>query len=165
MATRAIPSFATSIDLSEDTREQMNSLLNQHLANLSDLHSQIKQAHWNVKGMQFIALHELFDELAAEILEYVDMVAERVTALGGYAMGTSRMAAANSQLEEYPIDATEGAAAVQALVDRYAALAAKVRAAIDTSDEAGDMATSDLFTEVQRGLDKRLWFLEAHLQS
>lgn len=164
MATRTIPSFKTSIDLSDVTREQMNSLLNQHLANLSDLYSQIKQAHWNVKGMQFIALHELFDELAAEILDYVDMVAERVTALGGYAMGTARMAAANSELEEYPIDATEGTAAVQALVDRYATMTAKVRSAIDSADEAGDMATSDLFTEVQRGLDKRLWFLEAHLQ-
>jgi starvation-inducible DNA-binding protein len=142
----------------------MNNLLNQHLADLSDLYSQTKQAHWNVKGMQFIALHELFDELAGEILGYVDMVAERVTALGGYAMGTARMAAANSQLEEFPLDANDGAAAVKALVDRYAMAAANVRAAIDAADEAGDMATSDLFTEVSRALDKSLWFLEAHLQ-
>ncbi len=164
MATRVVPTFKTSIDINEETRTQMIDLLNQHLADMSDLHSQIKQAHWNVKGMQFIALHELFDELAAEVLGFVDDLAERVTALGGYAMGTARMAAANSQLEEYPLEATEGADAVKVLVSRYAAAAATVRAAIDTADEAGDMATSDLYTEIARALDKRMWFLEAHLQ-
>ncbi len=165
MATHTLPSFKTSIDLSEDTRTQMINLLNRHLADLSDLYSQTKQAHWNVKGIHFIELHKLFDELAEEILGFVDMVAERATALGGYAMGTTRMAASNTQLEEYPIDATDGAAAVKVLVNRYATVTANVRSAIDTADEAGDMATSDLFTEITRALDKSLWFLEAHLQS
>lgn len=164
MATRTVPSFKTSIDISEDTRAQMIDLLNQHLADLSDLYSQTKQAHWNVKGIHFIALHELFDDLAEGVLEFVDMVAERATALGGYAMGTARMAAANSQLEEFPVEVTDGTEAVEILVKRYAAAAANVRSAINTADEAGDMSTSDLFTEISRALDKNLWFLEAHLQ-
>ncbi|MCA9912447.1 MAG: DNA starvation/stationary phase protection protein Dps [Anaerolineae bacterium] len=164
MATRAVPSFKTSIDLSETTRTQMIDLLNQNLADLADLYSQTKQAHWNVKGIHFIELHKLFDELAEGVLEYVDMVAERATSLGGYAMGTARMAAASSRLEEFPIEVTDGAEAVKILVSRYATAAANVRSAIDTADDAGEMSTADLFTEISRALDKNLWFLEAHIQ-
>lgn len=164
MATRVQPSFKTSVDLSEDTRAQMIALLNQHLADLADLYSQTKQAHWNVKGIHFIELHKLFDELAEEVEGYIDDVAERVTALGGYAMGTVRMAAADTQLVEFPPNVTQGVDMVKTLVERYATVGNSVRTAVDTSDEAGDMATSDLFTEILRGLDKSLYFLEAHIQ-
>jgi len=163
MAKKA-QTFHTSIDLPAGIRAEIIDLCNQQLADTSDLHSQTKQAHWNVKGPQFIALHELYDELAALLLGYVDEIAERVTQLGGYAMGTARMAAANSRLPEFPTDATDSMDTVRALVERYAACAATTRAAIDESDKAGDMDTADLLTEVSRGLDKSLWFLEAHLQ-
>ncbi|MCC6676877.1 MAG: DNA starvation/stationary phase protection protein Dps [Phycisphaerales bacterium] len=155
--------FPTRNDLPADTRASLITLLNQHLADTADLHSQIKQAHWNVKGPNFIALHELFDRLAAEILEHGDTIAERATALGGAALGTVRLAASSSRLPEYPADAVDGPAHVKALADRFAALARSTRAAIATADEADDAGTADLFTQVSRDLDKSLWFLEAHL--
>jgi starvation-inducible DNA-binding protein len=157
--------FATRIDLDKEVRASVIELLNARLADVFDLYSQTKQAHWNVKGPQFMMLHELFDEFAAELLEYADTIAERATALGGAAFGTVRLAAAASSLAEFPADAFEGMAVVAALADRYAAFGASVRAAIDTADEAGDADTADLFTGVSRGIDKSLWFLEAHLQS
>lgn len=163
MATKST-TFKTSIDIPAGTRSEMIDLCNQQLADTADLQTQIKQAHWNVKGPEFIALHELYDTLAEEVEGYVDEIAERVTQLGGYAMGTARMAAANSRLPEFPTDATEGMDTVKALVERYAALAASTRAAIDEADKSGDMSTADIFTEISRGIDKGLWFLEAHLQ-
>lgn len=156
--------FRTHVDIEPEIRQSMVALLNQQLADTADLHSQTKQAHWNVKGPQFIALHELFDELAGELLGYIDMIAERATALGGEASGTVRMAAAASRLPEYPRDVFASIATVEVLVERYGLLANSIRQAIDTADAAGDMDTADLFTEISRGLDKALWFLEAHLQ-
>ncbi|NEQ30396.1 MAG: DNA starvation/stationary phase protection protein Dps [Leptolyngbya sp. SIO4C5] len=155
--------YPTRIDLPADTRVQVVDLLNQTLAATLDLKTQTKQAHWNVKGMDFYQLHELFDEMATELEEYVDMVAERVTALGGTAMGTARMAASGSILPEYPVDAIMGDEHVTALAERYAAYAKHLRQAIDTTDEAGDADTADLYTEISRTADMRLWFLEAHL--
>lgn len=156
--------FTTSIDLAEDARHQMIAMLNQQLAGTFDLYSQTKQAHWNVKGAQFFALHELFDRLAAELESFADTIAERATALGGLAHGTVRLAAANSQLDDFPADITASLPTVKALVDRYAALAASTRKVIEAAGDVGDESTADLFTEVSRGLDKALWFLEAHLQ-
>lgn len=155
--------YPTRIDLAMDVRSQVVTLLNKTLAATLDLKTQTKQAHWNVKGLDFFQLHELFDEMAGELEEYVDMVAERVTALGGTAMGTARVAVAESILPEYPLDAVDGIDHITALAERYAAYAAHVRQAIDTSDEAGDADTADLYTEISRTIDKRLWFLEAHL--
>ncbi|MEZ4670721.1 MAG: DNA starvation/stationary phase protection protein Dps [Anaerolineae bacterium] len=157
-------SFKTHVGLAEKTRSAMVELLNQQLADLSDLYSQTKQAHWNVKGMNFIALHKLFDELAEALEDYTDDLAERVTELGGMAMGTARMAAANSRLPEFPMTALDGESVVTALVERYGAAANYVRDDIDTADKAGDADTADLFTEISRGMDKHLWFLEAHIQ-
>jgi starvation-inducible DNA-binding protein len=154
----------TSHDLPAATRKKMVALLNTQLADTFDLFSQTKQAHWNVKGMQFYQLHELYDELAAELLAYVDLIAERGVILGGAATGTARMAAKSTRLDDFSGEAIGSRASVEALVKRYAALAESTRKAIDTADEAGDMDTADLFTEVSRGIDKALWFLEAHIQ-
>jgi starvation-inducible DNA-binding protein len=163
-ATMTAKMFNTRHDLEPQVREQLVALLNQQLAGTFDLYSQTKQAHWNVKGAEFYQLHELYDELAGELIGYVDMIAERATALGGEALGTARMAAGASDLDEYPRDAYDSLASVQALADRYAVLAGSTRDAIDQSDEAGDTDTADLFTEISRFVDKSLWFLEAHLQ-
>jgi starvation-inducible DNA-binding protein len=157
--------FATSLDLSTTTREAMVDLCNQQLADSFDLYSQLKQAHWNIKGKDFFQLHALFDTLAAGVLAHVDLIAERATALGGYATGTARMAVATSALPEYPTDAVDGPDHVRALVERYADYAASTRRAIDAAMEAGDQSTADMFTEVSRQTDKDLWFLEAHLQA
>jgi starvation-inducible DNA-binding protein len=153
----------TRIDIKSKLRESMTALLNQQLADTLDLYTQVKQAHWNVKGPNFIALHELFDKLAEDLEGPVDDIAERVTALGGVARGTARIAAQVSRLAEFPHDRCEGLKAVALLADRYAALGASTRAAIDTAGKEGDADTADLFTGVSRGLDKALWFLEAHL--
>jgi starvation-inducible DNA-binding protein len=154
----------THNDLNTETREQVIVLLNQHLADTFDLYSQTKQAHWNVKGPNFFQLHELFDKLAADLLPSVDDLAERVTTLGGTALGTARMAGASSRLPEYAADVFQGEESLNALIERYAALAATTRAAIDEADGLGDVDTADLLTGVSRTLDKSLWFLEAHLQ-
>jgi starvation-inducible DNA-binding protein len=157
--------FRTRNDLPQPTREQMVALCNQQLADTADLYSQTKHAHWNVRGPEFYQLHELFDELAESIEGFIDMIAERATALGGEAMGTLRMAAANSSLPEYPERPKTGMAHVEALAERFGQLAASTRAAIEEASAAGDQDTADLFTEISRGLDKSLWFLEAHLQT
>jgi starvation-inducible DNA-binding protein len=164
-STGARRTFATSLDLSVETREAMIALCNQQLGDSFDLYSQLKQAHWNVKGHDFFQLHELFDTLAAHVLDNVDLIAERATALGGYATGTARMAAASSTLPEYPTDATSGPDHVRALVERHAAYAASTRQAIDTALGVDDQSTADMFIEVSRQSDKDLWFLEAHLQA
>ncbi|MDJ0843281.1 DNA starvation/stationary phase protection protein Dps [Crocosphaera sp.] len=155
--------YPTRIDLSAEVREGVVSLLSQTLATGLDLKTQAKQAHWNVKGLDFYQLHELFDTLAGELEGYVDMVAERITALGGTAMGTARIAANESLIPEYPFDIVNGIEHIQALAERYATYGAHVRAAIDKTDELGDADTADLYTEMSREIDKRLWFLEAHL--
>ena len=155
--------YPTRIDLSADLRDRVAGLLNQTLAATIDLKTQTKQAHWNVKGMNFYQLHLLFDEMATELEEYTDMVAERITALASVAMGTARIAAADSILPEYDFSAVTGAEHVAALADRYALYAKHLREAIDATDEMGDADTADLYTEISRTIDKRLWFLEAHL--
>ncbi len=156
--------FPTHVDLPADKRAALIDILNAHLAETFDLMSQVKQAHWNVKGKDFYQLHLLFDELATELAGFVDELAERATSIGGYATGTVRMAAEASTLPEYPTDAVEGLEHVEALVERYGLYANRVRAAAEETDEIGDLTTSDLFIEISRAADKRLWFLEAHLQ-
>jgi starvation-inducible DNA-binding protein len=155
----------TKIDIKKGTREKVIALLNQRLADAIDLKSQAKQAHWNVKGMNFIALHELFDQVSTEFDPHVDDIAERITTLGGVALGTVRVAAANSSLSEYPLEISDGAAHVDALSNALADFGKKVRADIDTTDELGDADTADLLTGISRSTDKLLWFVEAHLQA
>jgi starvation-inducible DNA-binding protein len=164
MATRTTRTFETRIDIPEEARAQLVDLLNDRLAESFDLYSQLKQAHWNVKGSDFIQLHALYDEIAESVLGFVDEIAERATALGGLALGTARMAATASSLDEYPLDAIQGQDTVAAIADRLAAFGAAVRSAIDTSAELEDQDTADLFTEVSRTIDKHLWFVEAHVQ-
>ncbi len=156
--------FTTKIDLPTLTRDRVIDLLNRQLAATFDLYSQTKQAHWNVKGPHFMQLHLLFDQLAAEVFEYIYKIAERATALGGMALGTARMASAASHLPELPLDTVEGLAVVEELVERYSDLAASTREAIKLSADWGDADTADLFTSQSRALDKSLWFLQAHLQ-
>ena len=156
--------FETAVDLPAETRTAMIALLNQQLADTSDLYSQTKQAHWNVKGIHFYPLHLLFDQLAEKRLGEADDLAERAAQLGGYATGTVRMAAASSRLPEIPVDIDAGVDYVQALVERYGEHANNTRTGIDEADQAGDMDTADLLTEISRQLDKDLWFLQAHVQ-
>lgn len=156
--------FRTSVNLSEDTRRHVAEILNQRLADTLDLKLQTKHAHWNVKGTDFFQLHELFDEIATHIEAHSDLIAERITALGGVANGTARQVAAASSIPEFELDAFDGIALVRALVERLSKSANQVRTDIDRTDALGDKGTADLLTQISREADKDLWFLEAHLQ-
>jgi starvation-inducible DNA-binding protein len=155
----------TRSDLCEKPRRAMIHLLNQHLADVLDLGLQAKQAHWNVKGPNFIGLHELFDKVAEDLEEFSDDIAERAVELGGVALGTIQVISKKSRLSPYPLDLVSGRKHVTALSDALAKFAASIRAAIDLAARNGDADTADLFTEVSRGVDKLLWFVEAHLQA
>ena len=162
MKTELHPS---KIDLAESTRGQTVQLLNARLADAVDLATQMKQAHWNVKGPSFIALHELFDAVHADTLMQVDNIAERITTLGGTALGTVAVAASGSGLPEYPLDIYSGADHVEAVSATLAAFGAGIRSAIAAASDAGDADTEDLFVEISRSVDKNLWLVEAHAQA
>ena len=154
----------TRTDLSGKTRGAMIALLDGRLLDAIDLHLQAKQAHWNVKGRQFIALHELFDKVAAAADEATDLIAERSVQLGGQPVGAAAVVASGSSLQPYPLTAADGRAHVDALSDALAQFGKAVRRGIDEADKAGDKDTADLFTEISREVDKYLWFVEAHNQ-
>ena len=154
----------TRIDLPDNTRKAMISLLNARLADAIDLRLGLKQAHWNIKGANFIALHDLFDQVQGRLATFVDDIAERAVALGGVAAGATQTVAHATSLAPYPPELIGEKDHVAAVSERLAAFGAFVRRAIDAADEAGDKVTADLFTGVSRQIDKDLWLVEAHLQ-
>ena len=156
--------YKTKIDLSEKTRRNVIVILNDRLSDAIDLQSQVKQAHWNVKGPHFIALHELFDKISDAMLEQIDEIAERITSLGGTAEGTVAVAARRSKLKNYPLSITSGRDHLLYLSTQLSVYGKSVRVAIEATAELGDADTADLFTQLSREIDKYLWFLEAHLQ-
>jgi starvation-inducible DNA-binding protein len=155
--------YPTKNDLPEAMRREMVDLCNARLADAIDLQTQTKQAHWNVKGPHFIALHELFDKVNEDVEDYVDLLAERAVQLGGAADGTARSVAKRSTLSEYPVKTGTERQHVEALSSALAAFGKIVRSAIEGSDRAGDADTNDIFVEISRGVDKWLWMVEAHL--
>jgi starvation-inducible DNA-binding protein len=157
--------FETENDISKDLRTQLIALMNQRLASAVDLQMQMKQAHWNVKGPSFIGLHELFDKVAEAVEDYVDQIAERIVQLGGVAEGTVRLAAAGSRLTEYSLEISEGMAHVEGVSRALSTFGKEARNTISEAEELDDADTADLFTEVSRGIDKWLWFVEAHSQA
>lgn len=154
----------TNNDLKSNAKTAAMALLNARLADSIDLALITKQAHWNLKGPQFIGIHLMLDGFRTEQDEWVDTMAERITQLGGTALGTTQTVASGTSLAPYPTNIYAIADHLKELIDRYAKVANAIRAAIDEADEAGDADTADIFTEVSRGLDKQLWFLEAHMQ-
>ena len=157
--------FKTKNDLPGDTRARVIDLLNARLADAIDLQSQAKQAHWNVKGPNFIALHQLFDRISEDAAENVDAIAERAVQLGGVAEGTVRMAAKRTSLSEYPTNTADGRSHVEALSSVMAAFGKSVRRAVAEANNLGDLDTAEMFTEISCGLDKWLWLVEAHQQA
>ena len=156
------PIFDTRIDL--ENRDKIIAILNARMADTLDLQTQSKFAHWNVKGNDFYQLHLLFDSIAEHVEGWLDMLAERVTALGGRANGTLRQSAAASSIEEYPTEIVRGMDHVRALSDRLGALGNAYREAIKKCDDLEDQGTMDLFTELTRKADQDLYFLESHIQ-
>jgi starvation-inducible DNA-binding protein len=154
----------TKNNLKSNVKSVAIELLNARVADCIDLALLTKQAHWNLKGREFIAVHEMLDGFRTQVDDYVDTMAERVTQLGGTALGTTQTTAKATTLSPYPVDIYSIPDHLHALIDRYAKAANNVRESIDQAAEAGDADTTDIFTEVSRGLDKALWFLEAHIQ-
>jgi starvation-inducible DNA-binding protein len=155
----------TRNDLPDNIRKAAIDVLQARLADAVDLITQAKQAHWNVKGPSFVGLHDLFEKVAKDGREHADLIAERITALGGVAEGTAAVAAERSTLPRYPLDIADGPAHVEALSTALAAFGKAARAAIDGTSEMGDQVTADLFTEVARCTDKDLWLVEVHAQA
>ena len=156
--------YPTKNDLSKSIRTKAIELLNNRLADCIDLQTQCKQAHWNVKGPQFIALHKLFDEVNEEVEDYIDLIAERIVQLGGIAEGTVGAVAKRTSLIDYPLTLTTGAEHVAALSDALAGFGRTARIGIEEMNELEDADSADILTEISRGTDKWLWFVEAHLQ-
>src|SRR6266478_1147699 len=159
---RTLNVYKTENDIPQQLRLKLNVLANQGLAGAVDLQMQIKQAHWNVKGPHFIGLHELFDQIDEAVESYVDLIAERIVQLGGIAEGTVRAAAGRSRLEEYPLVIADGRAHVEAVSKALSTFGREARATIKQANELDDADTADIFTEISRGIDKWLWFVEAH---
>jgi starvation-inducible DNA-binding protein len=157
--------YPTENDLTLSRRQELNGLMNQRLADVVDLQLQMKQAHWNVKGPSFIGLHELFDKVEADVRGYADLIAERIVQLGGIAEGTARRVAARSRLPEYPLAISEGRSHVEAVACALSTFGQAARMSIDEATALDDADTADLFVEVSRGIDKWLWFVEAHSQA
>jgi starvation-inducible DNA-binding protein len=157
--------YHTAIDISRDKRIELSELLNLHLASAIDLQMQMKQAHWNVKGPNFSCLHELFDNVAASVQSYADLIAERVVQLGGIAEGTLLVTVSRTKLSEYPLSAADGADHVICVTKALSNFGREVRSAIQIATALDDAVSADLFTEVVRGIDQWLWFVEAHSQT
>ena len=157
--------FPTKNTVGEKIRVQIEAILQVRLADSIDLQTQAKQAHWNVKGPSFIALHELFDKIAEESEEYPDLIAERIVQFGGVAEGTIQVVANRSNLPEYPLVLTTGQEQVEAFSHTLAVYGELVRTTIKQASELDDPATADIFTQISRSVDKNLWFIEAHNQA
>jgi len=153
----------TRNDIPSNSRTAIVGALNARLADAIDLALATKQAHWNLRGPQFIAVHEMLDGFRQELDTHVDTIAERVVQLGGVADGTTQAVAGATSLEAYPRDLVKIEDHLTALADRYGKAATSVRAGIETADEAGDADSADILTAYSRILDKYLWFIEAHL--
>jgi starvation-inducible DNA-binding protein len=161
---KCVKNHPTKNNLSSNAKSASIELLNARVADCIDLALLTKQAHWNLKGRQFIGVHEMLDGFRTQVDTYVDTMAERVTQLGGTALGTTQVVAKGTSLSPYPVDIYAIPDHLQALIERYGNAANNVRESIDQADEAGDADSADIFTEVSRGLDKAMWFLEAHVQ-
>lgn len=155
--------YQSHIDLPAHVRKGVIGLLQARLSDSLDLEAQMKQAHWNVKGSHFFQLHLLFDKIHGEVEDFVDLIAERITSLGGIADGRVQATAKNSKLYEYSLETNGGDAHLKAVAAVLAQFGKAVRADIDQAAEMGDAGTADIFTEISRATDKQLWFVEAHL--
>ncbi len=154
----------TRISLPEKDRIEITALLNTTLASVLDLYAQLKQAHWNIKGTDFISLHLLFDTIAEEVEGHADVVAERIMALGGSALGTIQEIAKNTSLRIYPTNIFSGAQHIEHLTHNFAIFGELSGNNIDLTEELDDMVTNEIYVDLKRMLDKNLWFLEAYMQ-
>ncbi len=155
--------YASRLDLRDEIRNESIAHLQARLSDALDLGAQLKQAHWNVKGRDFFQLHKLFGRIHGEVDGYVDTLAERITTLGGVADGRIATTATDTGLNPYPLQARDGEAHLKAVARALSQFGGAVRQDVDAATAVGDADTADVFTEISRGTDKQLWFVEAHL--
>src|SRR5437867_9928930 len=156
--------FKTANPMSEPSRAKIVRDLNACLVDGLDLHSQIKVAHWNVKGPHFAALHPLFETFATSLAERNDTIAERAVTLGGLAYGTARHAARTSRLPEYPQETTRDLEHVRLLSERFGTYLEGLRESRDVAEKLGDTDTVDMLTMIITETEKNAWFLMATLE-
>jgi len=157
--------FQTRSYLPENVRTTSIGMLNQCLADLSAITMQLKHAHWNVKGIEFYQLHELFEDLIETFEPHIDTVAERATALGGQALGTTFAVAQNTTIPQLSRGPVDGQTLLDEVAYRLSILDANLYQQIETASEQNDLDTADLLNEVSRDVSKALWFVESHLQA
>jgi starvation-inducible DNA-binding protein len=162
---REILMYHSPSRLSEKPRRKVTEALNNVLADGLDLHSQIKVAHWNIKGAHFAALHPLFETFAVALAGFTDEVAERAVTLGGMAFGTARHVAKHSRLDEYPQETTKDLDHVQLLAERIEVFLDSVREARAVATKHEDDDSVDLLTTIVEAFEKHAWFLRATLDS
>jgi starvation-inducible DNA-binding protein len=155
--------YNSQLDIAEPVRRASIALLQARLATAIDLQAQLRQAHWNVKGHNFLQLHELFDKIHSVLGDFVDILAERIMALQGGVDGRLQVVVGATTLDQYPIDAVSGEDHLRAVSRGLSRFGAAVREDIETSAAGGDAGTADVFTEISRAMDKQLWLVEAHL--
>lgn len=153
----------TRNDVPGNAKQVSIGVLQACLTDTIDLYNATRQAHWNVKGPNFIGMHEMLQTFYTDLEQTADDMAERIVQLGGNAVGTTQALASGTRLPAYPTDLQAIPDHVAALADRYAQVAKSLREGIDSTDDAGDADTADLLTGASRGIDKKLWMLEAHL--
>jgi starvation-inducible DNA-binding protein len=155
--------YASRIDIADHDRKAAIQVLQARLSDALDLQSQLKQAHWNVRGIAFFGLHQLFDKVHDEVEGFADALAERITTLGGVADGRVQTTAATTQLYEYALQIQAGEDHLRAIAAVLAQFGKSLRSGVDAAAMIPDADTADLLTEVSRATDRQLWFVEAHL--
>lgn len=148
-------------DLNDNAKKTSVEVLGGVLADSIDLYNMTRHAHWNVKGPQFLSLHELFEQFYTQLATDIDDVAERLVTLGGTAMGVSQAIPGTTRLPPYPAEIRQGQEHLVQLLQRYGRVAKALREGIDATDEAGDADTADLLTGLSRNIDKAVWMMEA----
>jgi starvation-inducible DNA-binding protein len=151
--------------LPEEQQAKLLEMLNRRLADAIDLQLQSRQAYWNVKGPQFMTLRELFDKVAKGVEEYTDLIAERTVQLGGKAEGTAQAVAGRSSLDGYWLATADGNGHINALAATLINFGRHARYASEQATELKDADTAAIFTEIARGIDKWLWFVETSQQA
>ena len=151
--------------LPDEQQAKLIEILNRRLADAIELRLQSRQAYWNVKGPNFMALRELFDKVAKGVEEYASLIAERIVQLGGKAEGTARAVAGRSSLDGYMLATADGNSHIEVLSTTLTDFGRHTRYASVQATELKDADTSDIFTEIARGIDKWVWFVETSQQA
>jgi len=163
METKKQKMVPTALDMATENRKKLAAILNQTLADMSDLKSHAKQAHWNLRGENFVSYHKLADKVADEADAAADSVAERCAQIGGYVYGLLSHAAKNTTVPAFPEDVNDEEDCMDALLESVSHICGTCRKNIAATQDLSDYATSDMYIDITRAFDKLAWMLNASL--